>query len=141
MYTGSECIQLSFVFPTINTKGNGVRNFIALCLFTEEDISDKPFQELIEKYTNKHITVHQLTRNRNLLIRIYKYYNGDHYLGSLDTMGHIRTIYLPRTIYEKYTDITNKLDVCKYALSSEGIDADHIYGYNTDTNRIYLLEQ
>lgn len=140
MYTGSECIQLSFYFQTVNTKGNSVLNFMALCLFTEDDISKKHLPELVEKYTNKRITVQQLTRMRNLLVRVYRYHKGDSYLSSLDTMGNVRFIYLPITLYEKYTDMANRREVCKYALVSEGIDTDRIYGYDMNSNRIYLLE-
>ena len=140
IYTGDECMQLGFYFPTNNPLGNCVNNKIVICNLTDMDIEGYYVHDIFNKLSNKLLSNNVLSRMRDALIRIYRFVEGSTYMELLTSTGDLRRIELPLKIRSEYEESKDKAVLYRYALYYEGLASYTPLTYDIETNKICSIK-
>ena len=136
MYTGDDCMQLGFYFPTNNPLGNRVNKKIVICNTTDMDIEGCYVHNVFNKLSNNSLSNSMLSRMRDVLIRIYKFVEGSTYMELLTSTGDLRRIELPLKIRLEYEQSKDKTILYRHALYYEGLESYTPLTYNNEMNKI-----
>jgi hypothetical protein len=130
MYSGTECIQASYYFPTSNALGNMVNGSSAVCVFTDKSTENKPLHIMFNELTDNAIPLEKLVKTRDLFIRVYKIDESAEYIESVNLLGESERIYLPHRLVVNGTSEINKTELFKYALNQEGLVPQKLFEYD-----------
>ena len=140
IYTGDDCIQLGFYFPTNNPLGNCVNRKVVICVTTDADIKGRYVHDVFNEVSNNALSSSMLSNMRDSLIRIYKYQEGSMFMELLTSTGELCRIDLPLKVLSEYEESKDKTVLYRHGLYWEGLNGYTLLKYDTDTHTIQTVK-